>query len=78
MLAAWRIGGFVGYERSNAAMTMGHAQARCLALMVAAGAALPLPAGAQFIGGRTALVERPRAELVQFRDFFPLPVRRRS
>ncbi|HXL65288.1 MAG TPA: SGNH family hydrolase [Xanthobacteraceae bacterium] len=54
-------------------MTMGNAQARCLALMVAASAALPLPAAAQFIGGRTALVERPRAELVQFRDFFRFP-----
>jgi uncharacterized protein len=41
--------------------------------MVAASGALPLPAAAQFIGGHTALVERPRAELVQFRDFFRFP-----
>jgi len=73
MLAPGGLGGFVGYERLNAAMAMGNARARCLALMVAAGAALPLPAAAQFIGGRMAVVERPRAELVQFRDFFRFP-----
>jgi hypothetical protein len=67
------LGGFVGYERLNAAMAMGNAQARYLAIIVTAGAALPLPAAAQFIGGRPVLVERPRAELVQFRDFFRFP-----
>src|ERR1700733_9651185 len=54
-------------------MAMGSAQAGFLALIVAAGAALPLPAAAQFIGARPVLVERPRAELVQFRDFFRFP-----
>jgi uncharacterized protein len=34
-----------------------------------AGAMLAAPAGAQFSSGRSALVEGPRAELVQFRDF---------
>jgi uncharacterized protein len=67
------LGGCLGYERLNAAIAMGNARDRCLALIVVAGAALPLPAAAQFIGGRTALVERPRGELVQFRDFFRFP-----
>jgi uncharacterized protein len=38
--------------------------------ILTAGAALAAPAGAQLAGGRTAFDQRPRAELVQFNDFF--------
>jgi uncharacterized protein len=54
-------------------MAIGGARGLCLALIAAAGAALPSPAAAQFAGSRGALVERPRAEQVQFRDFFRFP-----
>jgi len=54
-------------------MAMGSARGLCLALVAAAGVALPLPAAAQFAGSRAAFVERPPAELVQFRDFFRFP-----
>jgi uncharacterized protein len=57
----------------NMAMWMANARGRYLALMVAAGAIAPLPAAAQFAGSRAAFVETPRAELVQFRDFFRFP-----
>jgi uncharacterized protein len=36
-------------------------------------AVAPLPAAAQFSGGRSAFAERPQPELVQFRDFFRFP-----
>lgn len=52
---------------------MGSARGLCLAFIAAAGAALPLPAAAQFAGSRAAFMERPRAEQVQFRDFFRFP-----
>jgi hypothetical protein len=32
-----------------------------------------VPAGAQFSDGRSAFDQRPRAEPVQFRDFFRFP-----
>ena len=38
--------------------------------IVTAGATLAVPAGAQFSNGRSAFDQRPRAELVQFPDFF--------
>jgi uncharacterized protein len=41
--------------------------------IVAAGAAFAVPAAAQFAGGRAAFEQRPRAEPVQFRDFFHFP-----
>jgi uncharacterized protein len=41
--------------------------------IVTAGATLAVPAGAQFANGRAAFPERPRAEPVQFRDFFQFP-----
>jgi uncharacterized protein len=43
-----------------------------LAVSAAAGA-LVTPAVAQFTGGRAAFDQRPRAEPVQFRDFFRMP-----
>ena len=52
---------------------MNNARRLCLALIAAAGATLPLPAAAQFAGSHAALVQRPRAEQVQFRDFFRFP-----
>ncbi|HEY1748520.1 MAG TPA: DUF459 domain-containing protein [Xanthobacteraceae bacterium] len=52
---------------------MANARGWCLALLVVAGAIVPLPAAAQFAGSRAALTEPPRAELVQFRDFFRFP-----
>ena len=39
--------------------------------LTAASATLAAPAGAQFANGRAAFEQRPRAELVQFREFFP-------
>jgi len=54
-------------------MAMGNARSLYLALIAAVGAALPLPAAAQFTEGRAAFAERPRAEQVQFRDFFRFP-----
>ena len=41
--------------------------------IVTAGAALAAPAGAQVFGTHTAFDQRPRAELVQWREFFPFP-----
>ena len=41
--------------------------------MAVASAIAPLPAAAQFSGSQPAFAERPRAELVQFRDFFRFP-----
>ncbi len=38
-----------------------------------AGAALAVPAGAQMFGTHAAFDQRPRAELVQWREFFPFP-----
>jgi hypothetical protein len=57
----------------DAATAMGQARGRCVALVVAAAAVVPLPAAAQFAGSRAAFIERPRIELVQFRDFFRFP-----
>jgi len=39
--------------------------------IVTAGAALAVPAGAQTIDARAAFDQRPHAELVQWREFFP-------
>ncbi len=39
--------------------------------LTAAGASLAVPASAQFFDGRALLDQRPRAEPVQFREFFP-------
>ena len=39
-------------------------------MILAAGAAFAVPAGAQFAGGRAAFDQRERPELVQFNDFF--------
>ena len=41
--------------------------------MAVASAIAPLPAAAQFSGSQPGFAERPRAELVQFRDFFRFP-----
>ena len=41
--------------------------------IVTAGAALAVPAGAQMFGTHAAFDQRPRAELVQWREFFPFP-----
>ena len=41
--------------------------------IVTAGAALAAPAGAQMFGTHAAFDQRPRAELVQWREFFPFP-----
>jgi uncharacterized protein len=60
-------------NRLKTAMRKTNARGRCFALMVMAGAFAPLPAAAQFAVGRDVFVERPRAELVQFRDFFRFP-----
>ena len=57
----------------NAAMRIANARAWCLASMAVASAIAPLPAAAQFSGSQPAFAERPRAELVQFRDFFRFP-----
>ncbi len=57
----------------NAPMRIANARAWCLASMAVASAIAPLPAAAQFSGSQPAFAERPRAELVQFRDFFRFP-----
>jgi uncharacterized protein len=54
-------------------MAMANARRLCLVLIAAAVAALPWPAAAQLAGSRAAFNARPRAELVQFRDFFRFP-----
>jgi uncharacterized protein len=54
-------------------MAMGRARARVFALTLAAGAIAPLPAVAQLAAGHAGIAELPRAELVQFRDFFRFP-----
>ena len=41
--------------------------------IVTVGAALAAPAGAQVFGPHAAFDQRPRAELVQWREFFPFP-----
>ena len=41
--------------------------------IVTAGSALAVPAGAQMFGTHAAFDQRPRAELVQWREFFPFP-----
>ena len=41
--------------------------------IVTAGVALAAPAGAQVFGTHAAFDQRPRAELVQWREFFPFP-----
>jgi hypothetical protein len=41
--------------------------------IVTAGAALAAPAGAQMFNARAAFDQRPRAEQVQWREFFPFP-----
>jgi uncharacterized protein len=39
--------------------------------LAAAGSALAVPAGAQFLNGRAGFVEPPRPQQAQFREFFP-------
>src|SRR5271166_6758217 len=68
--------GDIDLGEDHRARSMATSKRRRLAIalsIVTAGAAPAVPAGAQMFGTHAAFDQRPRAELVQWREFFPFP-----